>query len=569
MVVDRPEVHWVWPMANILVNDELQKYNIPVKFLGTTEGAALVGVLANASIMPGELPEIITADLAATITVDWNDQRGYDDQIGIFAGYTASQAAFRALAMNRPRTQREGVRPFDLWEDVESDIVKWAVDFGYTLDPGPDNDEDDPVDLAALIWEDEWCQNWDPSPEDPERECTDRVTDLGQIYNILEPMLQDMNGHEAYGPLAVTSGVVLQDANVKLNNGAGVAIFSPVGLNNLRFESFQFGIRFVLESEDDWRDANLVADWLQFDFTRDGQYIFRGTNVNAIIVGEYGIESDILFVIDTRPGSQHVEGGIEVDTIEVPYLFTARMAGVVGGGYYDGVQSGFVGLRGEASTDDLIGVENEMSIVLVAGLLPADSVVIDEFGFGDVLDKFGNDDVPGGPVPYTGAYFALAGQMPLIDGTCILRASGGGEIRFWYFQAGNDQDKYGGQLEAQVSATIACLLSGRGEVSLGFEKLLLNDPVSPPPGEDPDWPPLPRYCEDPDSCFAFTGSVWFAIGVGYCSPENWDSWSGTERSNWWGDDWCYTFGAKLGLSYLTPPPAGEYTWDYDIDLDYE
>ena len=208
-----------------------------------------------------------------------------------------------------------------------------------------------------------------------------------------------------------------------------------------------------------------------------------------------------------------------------------------------------------------------MSVVIVAGLLPAQSVVIDEFGFGDVLDKFGNDDV-GGPVPYAGAYFAMAGQWPLIEGTCILRASGGGEFRFWYFQADNGDDKYGGQLEANVSATVACLLSARGEVYLGFEKLLLNDPVSPPPGEDPDWPPLPRTCEDPDSCYAFTGSVWLAVGVGYCSPESWDSWSGT-HGNWWGDDWCYTIGAMLGLSYLSPPPLGEDAWKSDVQFRYE
>ena len=567
MILKSPEAHWIWPAANLIVNGELQRYNIPVKFLGNTQGGALVGVLANASILPGQLPEILTADLAATITVDWNDQRGYEDQIGIFAGYTASQAAFRALAMNRPQTQREGTQPFDRWDDVSADITKWAQDFGYTLDPGPDNERDDPVDLAELIWEDGWCRSWDPDPDDPERKCTDRVSSLAETYNLLEPMLQDMNGREAYGSLAVTSGQLLKGVDVVVSNGAGQAIFSPVGLDSLRFEGLRFGTRLVIEADESWRDAHLIADWLQLDFTRDGQYIFKGANIHNILVGEYGLRSDIMIIVDTRPGWEHVEGGIEVHKIEVPLLFTARAAGVVGVGNYGGATAAFVGLRGEASTNELWGLDSEMSLVIMAGLLPAQSTVIDEFDFGDVLDKFGAEEMEGAPAPFTGAYFALAGQWPLIDATCLLQAAAGGEMRLWYFQASNGEDKYGGQLEAHLAATIACLISGRGEVSLGFERLLLNEPVSPPPGEDPDWGPLPRTCADPDSCYAFTGSVWVAVGTGWCSPESWDSWSGA-RGNWWGDDWCYTFGAMVGLSYLSPP-AGQDAWDYAVDLKFE
>ncbi|MFN2244627.1 MAG: hypothetical protein ACK2U2_20210, partial [Anaerolineae bacterium] len=70
---------------------------------------------------------------------------------------------------------------------------------------------------------------------------------------------------------------------------------------------------------------------------------------------------------------------------------------------------------------------------------------------------------------------------------------------------------------------------------------------------------LGRTCNS-TNCDAYGGGLWVAVGVGWCSPESWHRW----RDRWWGDSWCYTFGAYVNLSYFDPGGL-----DYAADFDYE
>jgi hypothetical protein len=147
----------------------------------------------------------------------------------------------------------------------------------------------------------------------------------------------------------------------------------------------------------------------------------------------------------------------------------------------------------------------------------------------------------------------------------MLEATAGGDLRFWYFwDTAEDQPIYGGQLSGHAEATVACVLSGRAQLSLTLAEVNDGGTVPPPPGEDAKTWPLPRTCHNPHgTCTAFVGDFWVAVGFGWCSPSSWHSWG----SRWWGDSWCYCIGAWAAVSYLDPAQGS--TWQYDYDLDYE
>jgi hypothetical protein len=73
---------------------------------------------------------------------------------------------------------------------------------------------------------------------------------------------------------------------------------------------------------------------------------------------------------------------------------------------------------------------------------------------------------------------------------------------------------------------------------------------------------LPNY----NGCYAGAGISWVAIGIGFdCDPHTWKSWS----SRWWGDSWCWTFGAGIGLSFIGPTQSVGDVWDFDFEIDFE
>jgi hypothetical protein len=174
------------------------------------------------------------------------------------------------------------------------------------------------------------------------------------------------------------------------------------------------------------------------------------------------------------------------------------------------------------------------------GVIPQESEILREAGFGEILDTLGDQ------ASYEGIYVYLFGDFPLAGDNCLLKASAGGEIRFWYYW-GATPAVWGGTLVGFVHATVACVLSARGQLELGYARL------------DNGGEMYNRTCTN-STCDIYGGSFWIAVGFGWCSPSTWHRW----QSRWWGDSWCYCIGAYVDLSYMDPGGL-----DYSYDLDYE
>jgi len=548
LVLHGPQVHWVWPV----LNDALD-FPIPLKFLGNTEGGALAMVLKDARLFPAPMPSLLHTDVGLAITFDWSASDGFFDEIGIQLGYAASQAAFRALAMNRPLTETAGTRPYQKWAEVEADITEWAQKFNYSIGPG---EEDDPVDLAERIWE-----SWGNQP-------------FGQAFNILEPVLDGRNGSDAYGITGIEPQLhdVLDWANVELNTGMAQMVYVQTSLTNGYIEMLRFGGEFRARFEAGPIDPLLGIDWLSLvEYNKDGEFLIHGEDLQISMLGEFYPLADFDLLIGTKEGNQRVEGGIDFEELEIPSLFSLDLSGVFGSGQFGGQEIFFIGVtldtgwtmeteQGSAMPDLEIGVS------VIAGTLPSNSQIIRNYGYGDVLDKFASESIEGAPPTFSGFYAAIYidDWHPVYSG-CLLDVGAGGELRVWYFTTSGGQELWGGQLSAHIYAEVACLVSARGQLALTLEQILGGSQTSPPPGETHGWSLWDRTCPgnpSTDTCLSFSGTFWAAAGVGWCEPGSWDSWS----SRWWGDSWCYTFGAIAGVSYLE---HADTPWDWDYDLDYE
>jgi hypothetical protein len=550
-VVRPPQLTWNWPLVNNLL-----QMDIPVKFMGNSDGGALVGVWRDASLLP--FLEVFRADLAIVAVFDWKSGAGFDDKIGIFTGYSASQAAFRALAVNRPPEpgSTSTFRPFDKWPDVAQDVASWATKFGYTYN-SLRSDSNDPVDLARDLWEGGWCLNWTSGDV-----CTHRV-DLEDTYKVLVPFLQAMDGEDAYNGSGITgvtgleAGSILQLADTSLNTGTGQALFVPAG-RDLRLENLYFGAQVIIEAQD---EPLLDAAWLSLEYDRDGLITVKGEDLDITLPGGYEMTANLLLLVGTQDGSEFIEGGVTVDRVTIAELVLRDLGVAFGAGRINYQTVAYLGLTGEA---EFAGYEVGGSVLF--GYINPDSEVLRMAGFGDLLDSLSDGETPSQKV-LAGFYLAFHGEFPLVEGSCLLEAEAGGELRLWFFWNFKDsRAEYGGQLSGEVHATVACLISARGNLSLAFAEIGDGATAPVPPGESPGSWPLTRVCHNPGgTCTYFGGSFWIAVGVGWCEPGSWRSWGG----RWWGDSWCYTFGAWAALTYLTPPESAGKKWQYDYDLDFE
>ncbi|MGD9315888.1 MAG: hypothetical protein PVG56_03560, partial [Anaerolineae bacterium] len=461
--------------------------------------------------------------------------------------------AFRALAMNRPMTDTIGTRPYEDWYEVQADITEWAQKFDYSIEPGQ---EDDPVDLAKRVWE-----SWGTEP-------------FSEAFNILEPVLDARNGSDAYGVTGIEPQLhdVLDWANVELNTGMAQMVYVQTSPTNGYIEMLRFGGEFRAEFEAGLIDPLLGIDWLSVvEFNKDGEVLIHGEDVQISMLDEFYPLADFDLLIGTAEGNKRIEGGIDFEELEIPTLFTLDLSGVFGSGQFDYEEIFFIGAT--VDTDWTMETEQgsampdlEVGVSVIAGTLPNDSPIIRGYGFGDVLDKFNSESIEGAPPTFSGFYAAIYIDEwhPVYSG-CLLDVGAGGELRVWYFVTSADQELWGGQLSAHIYAEVACLVSARGQLALTLEQILGGSQTSPPPGETHGWSLWDRTCPgnpSTDTCISFSGTFWAAAGIGWCEPGSWDSWS----DRWWGDSWCYTFGAIAGVSYLEH--ASE-PWDWDYDLDYE
>ena len=180
-------------------------------------------------------------------------------------------------------------------------------------------------------------------------------------------------------------------------------------------------------------------------------------------------------------------------------------------------------------------------------------------GLGDLLAKFGERHHGPDGHTWSGAYMAVSGEFPVVQYGCLVDVGLNGELQGWYFGSDRDPDIYGGQIRGSVYGELGCLISARGRLALAGEQLAEN-------GETHG-----RICPDDgnpnniQSCTSFFGGFGFAGGIGFCSPGYWGEW----KRRWWGDSYCWQFGAEAELNYPSPASAGEDTWENDIDWDAE
>ncbi len=510
LLVKAVELPWIWPV----INDAL-RVDLPVKFLGNTEGGVLVGLYPEATVFPDQ--QLFSTDVAAVISVHWRPNIGTEDKLGIFLGYPASQAAFRALAMNRPDPVAGGVLPYGQWDEVRDDIAAWSVKFGYGLPQSGDNN--DAIDLAYDLW-DAWG-----------------TREFDKVYDVVEPILKSLGGHDAYGVNGLEAGEALLPTGLTMNNGALVATFHRDGLG-LQLSALEGGTQMAYDiyGLDLWItdvDVFVRMDWITAEMNRDGEVLFYGAPYLNLI-GDYGVDGEFFgMAFPDSLTAWRVEATVDLDTIGIAGIAGLDLAGEFGSGPFNGENVSYLGVRGEG---------NYMDYRVGGGVLFGsiyDSPVLRRAGYGELLDTLGNENT------YTGLYLFVNGDFPIVEGSsCLLKANAAGEFQFWYFWS---DDVGGGILSGAVHATVLCVVSGRGQVDLEYARL------------DEGGTAMGRTCEG-SACDLFGGRFWVALGIGWCSPGTWDSWYG----RWWDDDWCYTFGATVDLTYMDPGGL-----DYSASLDFE
>lgn len=531
-------IPWMWPILNSVVELSVT-VNLPVKFLGTTEGVVIAAVAKDADLLP-DMP-LFHGDIGAVITLNWDEGTGFLDKFAVYAGYPASQAAFRALAMNRPDIMG-AVLPFDLWEDVQDDVAVWAFEkFGYQEGAGG---EDDPVDLAHQLWEEEWCGAWSGDI------CTSPRA-FSEAYDIVVPLLQGQPDG-AFGMTDLTSGQALQDAHTNLKGGAAEIIFRVAG-NDIGIKSFRGGanIRFDGHELTGQDDVFLEADWIAVELTRDGQLTFSGDTTLQVIDGTSTPGYLQGVATYNAVDAWRVEGGVTFERLVLSSAVGLNVSASFVVGKIAGHDVAFVGLIADVIIFTEIVMIPPIGATALIGTLEKDCPVIRSAGYGEALDYL--DDMGDAP-RYTGFYARAYGRLPIIMIPCVIEVEGNLTLRLWYFTDGSGES-YGGDLSGAVTAEVLCLLSARANLSLGYDRLQY--------GEERE----NRLCEDP-SCDLYFGNFWVATGIGWCSPSSWDRWQ-NKGSNWWGDDWCYTFGAFVQLTYLDPPGGWWDGWEFDPAIEFE
>jgi hypothetical protein len=300
------------------------------------------------------------------------------------------------------------------------------------------------------------------------------------------------------------------------------------------------------------------ADWLPFELTKNKQFLFRFEDLPTDMGGVLGsgARANGTLTVGTQPGDIGIDGGLFLRDVEMYQVDIEGFGALFGAGEVN--SDNYFYLGGSVKGD--WGGYGVGGALLFGTIVPSNRALQEvggEMGLGDLLAKFGERHHGPDGHTWSGAYMAVSGEFPVVQYGCLVDVGLNGELQGWYF--GGDPDIYGGQIRGSVYGELGCLISARGKLALSGEQLAEN-------GETHG-----RICPDdgnPDnvrSCTSFFGGFGFAAGIGFCSPGSWGEW---ER-RWWGDSYCWQFGAEAELNYLSPAPTGEDTWENDIDWDAE
>ncbi len=521
-------VQWVWDVGSNMID-----LPIPLVFIANKSGGVLTGMLVNQSILPGPA-ELFKSDIS--IIINGRLISGvFNTDIGIFFGFSASQAAFRALASHRPNSNNTGFKAFGSWNDVKDDVKKWYKTF-YRQDYDGINNSNDAVDLAQDIWE-----GYDPgngkisweilrTSQTPNR---DAGNDYLNTSFLLEPKLKAAKANELYsGVTPLKQGTVLQKTCATLSNGQGSANISIVGSNVsltlLNFSSY-IDVKRSTGSSCSSDGALFHADRVSLSLNNDGEIVIIATNIQSDIISK-DTSIDIQLVIGTAAGSRRIEGGFTIHRIDIAAVSFNEIGAVFGIGEYTGTTIAYIGVTGSGTFKGYtVGVQ------FLVGTFRTNSPVL-QAQYSGLLSKLGSDRGTGNF--WTGVYLSASAEIPWYDIGCLLNVTIVGEIRGWYLKnatiAGNEA--WGGYLSAGAYAEAVCLVSARGQVSLSIAYTTNDGTI-------------------------YNGNAWIAGGIGWCSPSTWKSW----ESRWWDDSWCETAGAYLSITYSER--TDHWSIEYETDIE--
>ncbi|MFM2031968.1 MAG: hypothetical protein RLZZ297_733, partial [Chloroflexota bacterium] len=517
---------FVWDQGSTMLDLDL-----PLVFIANRQGGVLAGMLKGVSVLPTPA-ELFKSDIS--IIVNGRLAGGvFTTDVGAYFGYSASQAAFRALATHRPNSTNTGFTAFASWNDVKDDVKKWSKTFGYGTYDGTNND-DDPVDLAQDMWAGSGGKTWDNAGSNG---ATATNNDYLDTFQYVETLLRSAKADEKYtdatrGITPLKQGSILSNACVSLKNGHGAAAFSvntlgEFAITQLAFGSYMDVLRMGTGSCST-TDKLLHVERVSLNLTKDGEINFLATHIQSSVISNE-VYFDVQLVVGTASGNQRVEGGIKVYNITLASVKFSNIGVVFGIGLYNSTRVGYFGFTG-AGTFKNVGASAQFLI----GTLPSTSAVL-KAQYPSLMAKLAADR--GSATVYSGLYISVSISVPIYNNGCTLEVIATGEVRGWYMKAITtaSADAYGGYISARLSAEVACLVSAAGQLSLEISQV--------------------------GAVMTFTGQAWVAGGVGDCEPNSWNSWGG----RWWGDSWCQQAGAVVDVQYVDSP--ANWTVDYDLAVE--
>lgn len=517
---------FVWDQGSTMLD-----LNLPLVFIANRQGGVLAGMLKNVSVLPTPA-ELFKTDVSVIVNGRLNSGV-FTTDVGAYFGYSASQAAFRALATHRPNSTNTGFTAFSSWNDVKDDVKKWSKTFGYGTYDGTNND-DDPVDLLEDMWTGSGGKTWDNAGPSG---STANHNDYLDTFQYVESKLLSAKATEKYtdatrGITPLKQGSILGNACVSLKNGHGAAAFSINSLGEFSLTQIAFGsymdVMRMGTGSCSTTDNMLHVERVSLNLTKDGEITFLANHVQSDVLST-DVYFDVQLIVGTASGNQRVEGGIKVYQITLASVRFDNIGVVFGIGLYSGNRVGYFGFTG-AGTFKNVGASAQFLI----GTLPGSSTVL-KAQYPSLMAKLAADR--GTATVYSGLYISVSISVPIYNNGCTLEVIATGEVRGWKMKEITTvgTDIYGGYISARLSAEVACLVSAAGQVLLEISQV--------------------------GAVMTFTGQAWVAGGVGDCEPSTWTSWGG----RWWGDSWCQQAGAVVDVQYVDTPPA--WTVDYDLAVE--
>ena len=543
-MLQEPILGWEWATG-----EKLMSYIMPIKILSNRDGGAVVGVARDFTLLPDidggvlgkiELPELAKGDIGFVVSFKKpTNGAAFDDNIGVYTGFATSQAAIRALAASSPT-----ITDTTKWEQVEPEANKWMKSFGYS----PDNDrtnKNDPLDLAKTLW---ITSSWGT------KSFTETYSVLNGSVKILG---MSVITKPVYGIAHWNVGKDLKDSGVQFGANLGDVLFVKKN-GEWQLDMINVGTPIEIREGGNAKDDLIVsAEWLSFQYNRDGELVLSAEKIRA---GVMGGPSDnyisAMLLIGTKAGNERIEGGLLISALDFGEVKVKDVGAVLGAGRYNSEPVLYIGIKAEGKFDSVtVG-----GGFLIGNFTPTSLGILKVAGFDKAVARMqGNGDLP---QPYFGMYANLYGGGPIYT-SAIVEVGGYFELETYLVQT---QKGFvgGGSLVGGIYGKTP-IISGRGQIRLALDVISGGSAINKKfiPKEFKTKPIGNRNCKtNTTQCTTFSGEIWVAVGIGFCEPETWTSWN----AKWWGDGGCYTMGLLGGLNYLDKPQGGGDQWLFDYAL---